>query len=110
MKSYGSTLLRPGTGLNDADPSIGAQETSAMASASRRLSASDRRVSRYIWPTSRHSSVTPSKGTGVPAGVGRGGAAPRLGFAAGAGPLFRFRKSNGPLFLGLAPVCPDRFD
>ena len=81
-------LRRPGTGLNGSEPSIGAQLTSRIEIASRRLRASDRRPLTSMIPTRRHSSVRPSKaippdvttgvGTSVEVAVGSSSGAPAL--------------------------------
>src|SRR5688500_10499758 len=66
IRSYGSTLLSPGTSVKPAEPSIGAHWTSLIGTASRLLSASDRRLSMIIFPIRCHSSVSPSNATDVP--------------------------------------------
>ena len=63
MRSYGSTLWSRGPAASSPEPSIGAHWTSAIGIASRLLSASESRPSTCIRPTSRHSSVSPSKAT-----------------------------------------------
>src|SRR5215212_5131311 len=110
IRSYGSTLRRPGAGENSPEPSIGAHWTSLISIASRLFSASESRPSTCIRPRSRHSSVRPSNAT------------PDRTFAAGLSPVvtsaglpsrdrfLRRRKFSGTLLLGLEAVLPDRLD
>src|SRR5664279_4749558 len=112
-------LRNPGTRLNGSDPSRGAQLTSLIAIASRRFRASDSRPLTAITPTSRHSSVRPSKempsaetGAGTsawPAAAMAGEAAP--GPATAGALSSRLPKPKGTrLLLGRAAVVADHLD
>src|SRR5918993_1385690 len=63
IRSYGSTLLRPGAGSSGEEPSGGPHVTSEIARASRLLSASVRRPEIIIRPRRRQSSVMAMNGT-----------------------------------------------
>src|SRR4051812_48300568 len=113
IRSYGSTLLRPGAGSR-VSPSGGPQSTSTIAIASRLLSASDRRPPTCITPTSRQSSVSAVNATPRAAADGRPpalapGAVP---FAPAWSPDRRFRNPNGTrsLLLGPARAVADGVD
>ena len=81
MRSKGSIFSRPGAGLSSSEPSTGAHWTPVIGIASRRLRTSDRRASISMRPTSRHSSVSPSKGIPRLDDAGRAASTAGLGCA-----------------------------
>src|SRR5215212_2273581 len=110
IRSYGSTLRSPGAGENSPEPSIGAHWTSLISIASRLFSASDKRPSTCIRPTSRHSSVRPSNATpDLTFADCLSAAAPSAGLPF-PGAFLRRRKLSGTLLLCLEAVLADRLD